>query len=159
MFQTNELRSRLAVKVVIPMLLISVLCVVSFAASATISNGSTYKAIGGEIISITGNYEVTPIGFGIATEDTISSSVWSTFEPLTTGVIAGNWIYTIKVKALTTNPATVSVSWSQSGNPEYSPLGSIAISGDITSGQEATFVFDSGVQSFDSPVGILITVE
>jgi hypothetical protein len=159
MFQTNELRSRLAVKVVIPMLLISVLCVVSFAASATISNGSTYKAIGGEIISITGNYEVTPISFSIATESTAENFGWSTFEPLTTGVIAGNWIYSIKVKALTTNPATVSVSWSQSGNPEYSPLGSITILDDPVSGQEATFVFDTGVQSFDSPVGILITVE
>jgi hypothetical protein len=159
MFQTNELRSRLPFKVIIPMLLISVLCVVSFAASATISNGSTYKAIGGEIISITGNYEVTPVGFSLATENTNAHDEWSTVDPLTTYVTAGNWIYTIKVKALTNNPATVSVSWSQSGNPEYSLLGSITISDNPVIGQEATFVFDTGVASFDSPVGILITVK
>jgi hypothetical protein len=159
MFQTNELRSKLPFKVIIPMLLISILCIVSFATSATISNGSTYKAIGGEIISITGNYEVTPIGFGIATENAIGRNTWSNTIPLTTDIFAGNWIYTIKVKALTTNPATVSVSWSQGGNPEFYPLGSITISDNPTSGQEATFVFDTGVQSFGSPVGILITVE
>lgn len=159
MFQTSELRSRLPFKAIIPLLLISILCIVSFATSATISNGSTYKAIGGEIISITGNYEVTPIGLSIATEDTNLYSVWSTDTPLTTGVTTGNWIYTFTVTATqTANPATVSLSWSVNGDP-YSLIDSITFLEQPIQGQTATFIFDTGTSSFESPVGILITVE
>ncbi len=158
MFRTNEIRSRLPLKAIIPILLISTLCLVSFATSASIST-TPYKAYNGEMISITGDYEVTPVGFSIATDDLTTSTAWSTTTALCTGVIAGNWMYTIQLRALTTTPATVSIRWSANGDPTtYEDMGSITISTNPVNGQQATLIFDTGVTTFNSPVGITITV-
>lgn len=157
MSKISELRSRLPLKAIIPILLISTLCIVSFASSSTIAPATTYKALEGATVSVTGDYEVTPVGFSLAADQMTGHSAWSSSDPLCTEVNAGDWTYSLTVLAKTTTPATVSVTWSQNGG-DYVDMGSITISTAPVSGNTATFIFDTGYTHFDSPVGIIITV-
>ncbi len=157
--QLSELRSRLPLKAIIPILLISTLCIVSFATSAGIEPATTYRAMNGATVVITGDFDVSPIGFSLASSPIAESSAWSTTTPLSPlgGVPAGHWMYTVEITANNAvSSATVTVSWSTAG-ADYTPMGEVDITGTITTGAPATFVFDAGT-SFDSPVAIMITV-
>jgi hypothetical protein len=158
MSKIRELGSRLPLKAIIPILLISTLCVVSFATSATISS-QTYQGLGGVIIHVTDNYTIEPLGFFPSSGVDINTQ-WASGKLLSPGVPSGNWMYEIKVTAnigATTNP-TVDVQLSSDGGASYNSIGTVTVTGTILSGSFATFAFDADGIDFSLPVSIVITV-
>ncbi|MEM0271696.1 MAG: hypothetical protein QW514_04025 [Thermoprotei archaeon] len=137
-------------------------------AGATVAvTPNTYQAQSGVYYVVTGNIGVAGQGFSVAIANnppsTPSPCSWSNGGTCTTAITAGHWVYIVQV-TLTPNTQpgqtyTVTVYWNTGSG--YTTMGSLKFTtpSTITAGQSMTFVFDTGTNSFNAPLGIVITVQ
>ncbi len=158
MSKIRELGSKLPLKAIIPVLLISTLCIVSFATSATISS-ETYQGLRGVTIHVTDNYTIEPLGF-FPSSGVSDNSQWQSGELLSSSVAAGNWMYKIKITANvdTATGPIVDVQLSSDGGVSYGSIGTVTVTGTIVQGSFAMFAFDADNIDFSLPIDIVITV-
>jgi hypothetical protein len=152
-------------KILIPILLISAISAVSFAASASISPTVAYQGVQGIQYNVAGGLSAANAGF-VVTQSAATASpanaAWSTGGTLTTATVAGDWEYHLTVTTNTGCPAstvyTAIVQWNTGSG--YSSMGSISFTtpATIVNGAQMTFVFNTGVNSFSAPVAITVTI-
>lgn len=163
----NKLRllaKMLPLKVFIPLVVISILSLVSFAASVTVTP-STSQAVQGVSYNVAGGFSAASNGF-LVTQSAATASTqpatWSNGGTVTTATVAGNWQYsvtvTINAGAAASTTYTVTVQWNTGSG--YSTMGSLTFTtpATITAGQTMTFVVNTGGTTFNAPAGIVITV-
>jgi uncharacterized GH25 family protein len=161
----KTIKHSMPLKILIPILIISLASVVSFAASVAV-NPATSQTVQGVMYTVTGGFTAANNGF-VLTQTHVSATktpaAWVNGGTVSTATVTGNWQYSLTLtmnKAATANTTyTVSVQW-DSGNG-YSQLGktlTFTTPATISNNQKMTFVFDTGVTSFNVPVGIMITV-
>ncbi|MEM0146125.1 MAG: hypothetical protein QXH66_03950 [Conexivisphaerales archaeon] len=145
--------------------IIAAISTVAFATSVGVTT-TTYQAENGVEYIVTGNLTVNAVGFEVApvAEAASSSPVsWVTNGYAQTAITAGDWIYNVTVTLTSSTAAstsyTITVSWNQNG-AGLKQIGSITFTtpSSITSGEEMTFSFDTGLTTFTAPSGIVITV-
>jgi len=150
----------------IPILLISVLSIVSYAASVTTTTTNT-QTIQGVLYNVAGGFSASANGFVVTQSSATATSLpatWSNTGTVTTATVAGNWQYSINVTinaaASPSTTYTVTVQWNTGSG--YSTLGSaltVTTLNPVTAGQIMTFVFNTGVTTFNAPVALLITIQ
>ena len=154
----------LPLKILVPLLAISLLSIVSFASSASISS-STSQAVQGVTYNVAGGFTAASNGFLVTQSAATASSqpgTWSNGGTITTATVAGNWQYsttiTITASATASTTYTVSVNWNTGSG--YTSMGSLTFTtpASITAGQTMTFVIDTGATTFNAPAGIVITI-
>ncbi|MEM0322309.1 MAG: hypothetical protein QW613_07965, partial [Thermoprotei archaeon] len=150
------------------LILIAVISLIAavYAGATVAVTTNTYQAQSGVYYVVTGNVGVAGQGFSVAIASNPQSTQpcsWSNGGTCTTATTAGHWLYTVQV-TLTANTQpgqtyTVTVSWNTGSG--YTTMGSLQFTtpSTITSGQSMTFVFDAGTNSFNAPLGIVITVQ
>jgi hypothetical protein len=161
----KSLRHFTPLKILVPLLIISMLAVVSFAASVTI-NSTTSSTVQGVVYNVTGGFSAASNGFVItqsAATATTLPATWSNGVTVTTATVAGNWQYsttvTINAGATPSTTYTLTVQWNTGSG--YSTMGSaltFTTPATITAGQTMTFVLNTGVTTFNAPAGILLTI-
>jgi len=165
MNKTKSLKHSMPLKLLIPILVISVLAIVSFAASVTITT-TTSQAVQGVIYNVVGGFTVVPNNFAVTYDAASATSLpatWEDGDTVTTATTFGNWQYmltvTINAAASPSTTYTVTVTWNTGSG--YTTLGSaltFTTPASITSGQSMTFVFNTGETTFNAPAGMLITI-
>jgi hypothetical protein len=165
MNKIRSLRQFIPLKLFVAIMVISILAVVSFAASVTIST-STSEAVQGVIYNVVGGFTAANNGFAVtysAASATSLPAAWSNGGTVTTATTFGYWQYslTVTITALATAgaPYTVTVQWNTGSG--YTTLGSALTfnaPATINAGQTMTFVFNTGVTTFNAPAGLLITI-
>ena len=165
MNKIKYLKHFLPLKLLIPILAISMLAVVSFAASVTI-NTTTSQAVQGVIYNVIGGFTAVNNGFAVtysAATATGLPATWLNGGTVTTATAVGNWQYsltlTITALASPSTPYTVTVTWNTGSG--YTTLGSaltFTTPPSISAGQTMTFVINTGQTTFNAPAGMLITV-
>ncbi len=160
-----NIRDRLSMKMVLPLMAIAIFSTYSFAASVSITP-STYQGIQGVSYNVTGGLTAASNGFQVVqatgTATTLPAS-WTNAGTVQTALTAGHWVYSVTVTLNTvpgaTTTYTVSVTWNTGSG--YSALGSsltVSVPTTATAGQTMTFLLDSGLTTFTAPAGIVITV-
>lgn len=139
--------------------------IVSFAASASVTSTNS-QAVQGVIYNISGGFTASSIGITVtpsAATVTALPATWSNGGTVTTATVAGNWQYsftvTMNANALPSTTYTVTVQWNTGSG--YVAMGSpltFATSSAINAGDSMTFVLDTGVDTFNAPASIVITV-
>ncbi len=152
-------------KLLIPILAISLLAVVSFAASVTVST-TTSQAVQGVIYNVERGFNATDNGFVVtynAATATNLPATWSNGGTVTTTTVFGNWQYsltvTITAAASPSTTYTVTVQWNTGSG--YSTMGTpltFTTPTSIMAGQKMIFVLNTGETTFNAPAGILITI-
>jgi hypothetical protein len=165
MNKIKSIRHSMPLKILIPILIISLLAVVSFAASVTIST-STYQAVQGVIYNVEGGFTAVNNGFAVTYDAASATSLpaaWTDGDTVTTATAFGNWQYsltvTITAAASPSTTYTVTVQWNTGTG--YTTMGTpltFTTPDTITPDETMTFVFGTGQTTFTAPVGILITV-
>ena len=164
MNKIRSLRHFMPLKLLVPILVISMLAVVSFAASVTI-NTSTYQAVQGVIYNVVGGFTATNNGFAVtySAATATGSATWSDGGTVTTTTVFGNWQYslnvTINALASPSTPYTVTVTWNTGSG--YTTLGTpltVTTPATIPAGTTMTFVFNTSGNTFNAPAGMLITI-
>jgi hypothetical protein len=165
MNKMKSLKHFMPLKLLIPILVISVLAIVSFAASVTIST-TTSQAVQGVIYNVQGGFTAASNGFAVTYSAATATTLPATWAPngiVTTATVVGNWQYslnvTITAAASPSTTYTVTVTWNTgSGYTTMGTLLTVTTLPSITAGQTMTFVLNTGVSTFNAPVGIMITV-
>jgi alpha-D-ribose 1-methylphosphonate 5-phosphate C-P lyase len=164
----NKLRSLkhfMPLKLLIPILAISILAVVSFAANVTITTTDS-QAVQGVIYNVNGGFTAATNGFQVTYSAATATSLpatWSNGGTVTTATVVGDWQYsltlTITSSASASTTYTVTVQWNTGSG--YATMGTaltVTTPSTITPDQTMTFVLSTGVSNFAAPVGIMITV-
>jgi len=157
----------LPLTIVIPILLISVFSLVSYAASVTATTVNT-QAISGVLYNVAGGFTAANNGFGLTASAATATPLpapWAASGTVTMATVAGNWQYavtvTINAGAAPSTQYSVSVQWSTGGGA-YGALGTaltFTTPATINSGQTMTFIFNTGVTTFTAPAGLVITIQ
>jgi hypothetical protein len=163
MNKIRSLRHFMPLKLLIPILVISMLAIVSFAASVTI-NTSTYQAVQGVIYNVVGGFTATNNGFAVtySAATATGSATWSDGGTVTTTTVVGNWQYslnvTINALASPSTPYTVTVTWNTGSG--YTTMGTLTFTSPspVVADQTMTFVFNTADTTFNAPAGMLITI-
>jgi hypothetical protein len=156
-------------KILVPILIISVLSIVSFAASVTVSS-ATSQTVQGVNYNVIGGFTVTTSGVSngfvvtqTAATGTTLPAAWTNTGTVTTATVVGNWQYSITVTigagAVASQLYTVTVQWNTGSG--YTTMGTALTfnaPSTITNGQTMTFVFGTGGTTFNAPAAILITI-
>jgi uncharacterized cupredoxin-like copper-binding protein len=162
----TTIRDRLSMKILLPLLLISIFSVATFAASVTVST-TTYQNESGVYYNVTGGYLAASNGFYVAQESWTQPTqpvAWTSSGTDNATITYGQWYYsitlTIQSNAATSTTTTVTVQWKQPGSG-YTQLGQLSFTSPstITAGQTMTFLFSTGSATFTAPAGIVITVQ
>jgi hypothetical protein len=152
-------------KILLPLLLIAIFSVVSYAATVSIS-GATYESYSGINFTDLGGFTAASNGFLVTQAASSASTLpcaWSNGGTCQTALVAGDWYYSIN---LTLNSAaspsttyTLTVTWDTGSG--YSTLGTLTLTtgSSITSGQTMTFLLSTGESSFSAPAGMTVTVQ
>jgi hypothetical protein len=153
-----------SLKILIPLILISIFSVISYAATVSITN-STYESYSGISFNDIGGFTAASNGF-IVTESTSSATsppcTWSNGGNCQTAQVAGDWYYSITLtinSAATANTTyTLTVSWNNGAG--YSTLGVLTFTtaSTITGGQTMTFLLNTAENSFTAPAGMTVAV-
>jgi len=160
------LRRFTPLKILIPILLISVISAVAFAASATISTTPNYQGVQGVQYQVSGLLTASNVGFFVTQTAATASSqpaTWSAGGTVTTATVAGDWQYEVTIATQTGCAAsttyTVTVYWN-TGTALQTTMGSLQFTtpATIVNGASMTFIFNTGVNTFNAPVGVTITV-
>jgi hypothetical protein len=165
MNKIKYLKHFMPLKLLIPILVIAMLAVISFAASVTI-NTTTSEAVQGVIYNVVGGFTVTPDQFAVtysAASATTLPGTWSDGGTVTTATTFGNWQYslTVAINTLATASTTYTVTVTWNTGSGYTTLGSaltFTTPASITNGETMTFVFNTGQTTFNAPAGMLITI-
>jgi len=159
------LRRFAPLKILIPILLISVMSIVAFAASASISAAVTYQGVQGIQYNVAGGLSAANAGFLVtqtAATASASNAAWSASGTLTTATVVGDWEYHLTVTTNTGCPTstayTATVQWNTGSG--YSTMGSISFTtpSTISNGAQMPFVFNTRVNTFNAPVAITVTI-
>lgn len=161
----NTIKSSTPLKILIPILIISIVSIASFAASVAI-NSSTSQTVQGVMYTVTGGFTAANNGFVVtqsAATATTLPAAWTSNGTVTTATVVGNWQYsltvTLNAAASTSTTYTVSVQWNTgTGYAALSTPLTFTTPATITAGQTMTFVFNTGVTTFNAPAGIVITI-
>ena len=160
----SRIRNMLPLKILLPILAISLLSIGSFAATVSVSQ-TTYQAQEGVYYNVVGGF--TPVSNGFTAVRAVGSAstqpfTWTNGGTCQTALTAGHWQYsvtlTLTAAASPSTTYTYLVSWNTGSG--YTTLGTLTFTtlGTITVGQTVTFLIDTGGTSFEAPVGINITV-
>ena len=165
MNKIKSLRRLMPLKLFIPILFISMLAVVSFAANVTI-NTTTSQTVQGVIYNVVGGFTAATNGFQVtysAATATTLPATWANGGTVTTATVVGDWQYsltlTITAQATGSTTYTVTVQWNTGSG--YNTMGTqitVTTPSSITPNQTMTFMLNTGVSTFSAPVGIMITV-
>jgi hypothetical protein len=165
MNKIKSLKRFMPLKLLIPILVISLLAVVSFAASVTITT-TTSQDVQGVIYNVEGGFTAVSNGFGVtydAATATAQPATWSNGGAVTMATVFGYWQYSLTVTitgtAVPNTPYTVTVQWNTGSG--YTTLGSaltFTTPETINAGETMTFIFNTGEASFSAPAGMLITI-
>lgn len=157
--------TRTKMMVLVPLVLIGIMSVTSYAASVSVTS-ATKQAEYGVYYNVTASLTAANVGFQTAAVSGSASAqpcTWAAGGNCQTAVTSGHFLYEVTVTLTASSVAsttyTVSVSWEQNTNTETS-LGSLTFTtpATITAGQSMTFIFDLGSASFTAPSGIDVTV-
>jgi hypothetical protein len=160
----SSFRNKLPLKVLAPILAISLFAVGSFATSVGVTTQS-YAGQAGVNYVVTGAFSPSSNGFQVVQSATTASSQpcpWANAGTCNTALVAGDWYYavtlTIAASAQTSHTYTVTVQWNTGSG--YTTLGSLTLTSPATinAGQTMIFEIDSGLTSFSAPAGITVTV-
>jgi hypothetical protein len=164
----NKIRSikhLIPLKLFIPILIISLLAIVSFAASVTITT-TTSQAVQGVIYNVVGGFTATSNGFQATYSAASASSLpvtWSNGGTVTTSTVVGDWQYsltaTITAAASPSTTYTVTVTWNTGSG--YTTLGTpltFTTPATINAGETMNFVLRTGLATFTAPAGLMITI-
>jgi len=165
MNKIKSLKHLIPLKLFIPILAISLLAVVSFAASVTI-NTSTYQTVQGVIYDVNGGFTAASNGFQVTYSAATATSLpapWSNGGTVTTATVVGDWQYsltlTITSSASASTTYTVTVQWNTgTGYATMGTLLTVTTPSSIVASQTMTFILNTGDTTFTAPVGIMITV-
>jgi hypothetical protein len=161
----NTIKHSMPLKILIPILIIATISIVSYAASVGV-NSTTTQTVQGVMYTVTGGFTAANNGFVVTQSQaaaTTTPATWANNGVVTTATVAGNWQYslnvTITAAAGASTTYTVSVQWNTgSGYQALSTPVTFTTPATITAGQTMTFVFNTGVTTFNAPAGIMITV-
>jgi len=163
-FNMNSIRNRMPLKVLIPVLAISLFAIGSFAASVGVTTTS-YSGEAGVNFTVVGCFTAASNGFQVVQSSQAASGsvTWSNGTTCHTALIAGDWYYQVKLtiaaNATVSHLYTVTVQWNTGSG--YATLGSsltFTTPSTITAGQIMFFQMDTGVTSFNAPAAITVTV-
>jgi hypothetical protein len=159
------MRRILPLKILLPLLAISIISVGGYASSVNVST-TTYQEDKGIYFQVLGGFTAVSNGFWVVPADGADTSLpatWSNGDIVQTELTAGHWYYSL---TLTLNAAaspdttyTVTANWDTGSG--YATMGSeltFTTLGSITAGQTMTFLIDTEVTSFSAPAGVTITV-
>jgi hypothetical protein len=160
-----RVKMNLPLKLIVPLIVISLFAVVSFAATVMVTT-STYQSYSGVYFNVVGGFTAASNSFAVVQSAGSASTLpvtWSNGGTVQTALVAGRWYYsltlTITASASPSTTYTVTVTWNTGSG--YGILGSaltFTTLGTITAGQTMNFLIDTGVTSFNAPAGIIITV-
>jgi hypothetical protein len=160
----SRIRNRLPMKILLPLLAISIFSLASFAASVTVTS-STYQADAGVYYNVVGGFTAASNGFSVVQATSAASGqpcTWANGGTCQNAQTAGDWYYsvtlTLNAAASPSTTYTLTVSWNTGAG--YSSLGSRTVTtlASITAGQTMTFLLDTAGTTFNAPAGITITV-
>lgn len=164
-FNTSSIRNRLPLKVLIPVLAISLIAIGSFAASVIVTT-TTYSGEAGVSYIVIGCFTAASNGFQVVRSSTAATSLpatWTNGGTCNTALTAGDWYYqvtlTIAANATASHTYTVTVQWNTGSG--YATLGSsltFTTPATITAGWTMSFQMDTSTTSFNAPVAITVTV-
>jgi hypothetical protein len=159
-----RLRNMLSLKILLPILAISLISIGGYAASVNVTQ-TTYQTQQGVYFNVVGGFTAASNGFLVVQSSGSASAqpfTWSNGGICQTAQTAGHWYYsvtlTLTAAASPSTTYTYTVSWNSGSG--YTTLGTLTFTtlGTITAGQTVTFLIDTGVTTFSAPVGINITV-
>lgn len=163
----SSMRGRLPLKIIVPILAISIFAVGSFATSVSISS-SNLAAQQGVSYNVGGDFTAASNGFQVVRADSSATSPpcsWSNGGSCTSALTAGDWQYSVTLaltaSAQASHTYTLNVKWDTGSG--YANLGStgtltFTTSSTITPGETMTFSIDTTNTSFTAPNAITITV-
>lgn len=160
----TAIKKSMPLKILIPILIIAMASVVSFAASVAV-NSSTSQTVQGVMYTVTGGFSASSNGFTVTQSSATASSqpaTWSNGGTVTAATTAGNWQYTftvtINAAATSSTTYTATVQWNTGSG--YNSIGSLQFTtpATITPGQTMTFVVNTGATTFNAPAGIMINI-
>ncbi len=160
----STLRNKLPLKVMVPILVISLFAVGSFATSVGVTTQS-FAGQAGVNYTVTGGFSAASNGFQVVQSTATASAqpcTWANAGTCATALTAGDWYYsvtlTIAASAQTSHTYTTTVEWNTGSG--YVTLGSLTLTtgATITAGQTMTFNIDTALTSFSAPAGITVTV-
>lgn len=151
-------------KLLFPLLAISLFAVVSYAVAVTTTT-TTYQSDNGVYFNVAGGFTAASNGFNVVQATAASSAqpcTWANGGTCATAVTAGDWEYqvtlTINAGATASTTYTMTIQWNTGAG--YVTLGTrtVTTGATITAGQTMTFLFDTAGTTFNAPTGITITV-
>jgi hypothetical protein len=152
-------------KLLFPLLAISLFAVVSYAVSVTVTT-TTYASDNGVYFNVTGGFTATSNGFNVvqaAGTATTLPATWANGGTVQNTLVAGDWEYsvtlTLNAAATVSHTYTFTVQWNTGSG--YTTLGiplTVTTLATITAGQTMTFLLDTGSTSITAPAGVTITV-
>lgn len=154
----------LPLKILLPLLAISLFSVGSFATTVGISQ-ATYQAQNGVSYNVTGGFSAASNGFTVVQSAATASAqpcTWSSGGTCQTALTAGDWEYsltiTINAGAATSHTYTVTVSWNTGSG--YTNMGTLTVTtpATITAGQTMDFNIDTAATTFNAPAAVTITI-
>ena len=160
----SRIRNKLPLKVLLPILAISLFAVGSFATSVGVTT-QAYAGQAGVNYVVSGGFTAASNGFQVVQSTAVASTqpaTWANGGTVNTALTAGDWYYqvtlTIAAAAQTSHTYTVTVSWNTGSG--YVTLGSLTLTtpATITPGQTMIFQMDIGATTFNAPAGITVTV-
>jgi hypothetical protein len=164
MSRLGNVRRRLRLKYMLPLLAISIFSLGSFAASVIVTQ-TTLQAQNGVYFNVIGGFTGASNGFNVVQATAAASAqpcTWANGGTCATAVTAGRWQYsftlTLNAAATASTTYTLTVTWNTGAG--YSTLGTLTVTtlASITAGQTMTFLLDTGGTTFTAPAGITITV-
>ena len=157
-------KNKLPLKVLVPILAISLFAIGSFATSVGVTT-QQYAGQAGVDYVVTGGFSAASNGFQVVQSAATASSqpaTWSNGATVNSALTAGDWYYqvtlTIAASAQASHTYTVTVQWNTGSG--YTTLGSLTFTtpATITAGQTMIFQMDVGSSSFNAPAGMTVTV-
>ncbi|HUI86175.1 MAG TPA: hypothetical protein VLY21_03365 [Nitrososphaerales archaeon] len=159
-----SIRNKLPMKVLLPILAVSLFAVGSFATSVGVTTQS-YAGQGGVNYVVTGAFSPASNGFQVVQSTATASTqpcTWSNGATCATALTAGDWYYqvtlTIAASALASHTYTVTVQWNTGAG--YLTLGTLTFTtpATISAGQTMIFQMDTATTTFNAPATLTVTV-
>lgn len=151
-------------RLLFPILAISILATVSYAVSVTVTNNN-YQSDNGVYFNVGTFWTAASNGFVVVPSTSAASAQpcpWANAGTCQTALTAGNWEFsvtlTINAGAATSTTYTMTVKWNTGSG--YTTLGTLTVTSPatVTAGQTMTFLFDTGATSITAPAGITVTL-
>ena len=166
MNKLRSLKNFLPLKILIPLLAISLLSIVSFAATVSVSNPTASQTVQGIVYNVTGGFTAASNGFQVVQSTATASAqpmTWSNGGTCQTALTVGDWYYSLTLTLASSGASpshtyTLTVTWNTGSG--WTTLGTLTFTtlSSITAGQTMTFVIDTAATTFNAPAGLTITV-